>query len=297
MKFNGKTLILDNFRTELKDYTVDIQDVVRSAILDDIDITDYIDKCSPYKLDQIRLARKEGIKESFFSLNGEMLYNIRRMSKEGVDLKQLEKHLKSSLSEEHTKYVVQWVIDGLRFNNINVALIPKRLLESFDKGLRQGVDMSKYSKIQRILSPMYLDACIEIEKYGKSTDFLIGVQWNLDVVQYLQKNADLPKSKWKQIEDNISPYDSIDRVSLLVQMIRNDIDIAPLQAVKEGDGQKKEYVYDVECLDLLLRGYKENLDIKKLMKATSIEEMDSMFKELKLKKEIKVSGRLVKHIN
>ena len=34
MKYKGIILILDNFRSVLKEYSVDIQDVVRSAILD-----------------------------------------------------------------------------------------------------------------------------------------------------------------------------------------------------------------------------------------------------------------------
>ena len=36
MKYKGTTLVLDNFRTVLKDFSVDVQDVVRSALLDNV---------------------------------------------------------------------------------------------------------------------------------------------------------------------------------------------------------------------------------------------------------------------
>ena len=76
MVVKGKTLILDNFRKILSNYTVDIQDVVRSAILDGVDISKYIDVCkdNPYRLEQIRLSIKEGLDESLFNLSGDLLY-------------------------------------------------------------------------------------------------------------------------------------------------------------------------------------------------------------------------------
>lgn len=292
MKFKGKDLILDNFRQVLSEYTVDVQDVVRSAILDNVDITKYIDSSSPYKLDQIRLAMKEGLNSTFYSVSGEMLYQIRRMAKEGLNLQPLEKQLKSNLSEEHTEYVVKWVLEGVNFSKINIALVPKRLLAIYDRGLRAGVDMSKFSKIQKLVSPKYIDACVTLERAGKNTDFLCKVVWSTDVVEYLQKQADISKQNWKCIENNIFPFDPIDRVSLLVSMIRNNIDISKMQ-VTEG----KDYIYNVECLQLILEGYRENIDIEKLMEKTDPEEMESVLAELKLKKEIKVSGRLMKKLN
>lgn len=45
LNFKGTNLILDNFRTVLRDYSIDVQDVVRSAILDDVDVADYIEIC------------------------------------------------------------------------------------------------------------------------------------------------------------------------------------------------------------------------------------------------------------
>ena len=72
IKFKGELLVLDNFRVVLKNYSLDVQDIVRSAILDGLDISEYISqyKNDPYKLDQIRLELKEGLNTSLFSVSG-----------------------------------------------------------------------------------------------------------------------------------------------------------------------------------------------------------------------------------
>lgn len=293
LKFKGKNLILDNFRQVLKEYTLDVQDVVRSAILDDVDISKYIDSSSPYKLDQIRLAIKEGLNPTFFTVSGDMLYTIRRMSKEGVNLQPLEKQLKSNLSEEHTEYVVNWVLNGINFSKVNIALVPKRLLKVYDRGLRAGVDMSKYSKIQKLVSPKYIDSCVTLEIAGKNTDFLCSVLWSNDIVEYLQKFVDISKEHWSKVGKYLNPYDSIERVSVVVSLIINNI--SELDALQKRDGD--DYVYSTECLQIILEGFKENIDIKKLMSTKNSDEMGSLLAELKLKKEIKVSGQFVKKFN
>ena len=45
MEWNGRKIILDNLREELSAYSVDIQDVVRSAILDGIELGSYVEEC------------------------------------------------------------------------------------------------------------------------------------------------------------------------------------------------------------------------------------------------------------
>lgn len=293
MKFKGKILILDNFRQVLKEYTVDVQDVVRSAILDNIDISQYIDSCNPYKLDQIRLALKEGLNPTFFSVSGEMLYQIRKLTKEGFDLREIEKPLKANLSPEHTEYVIQWVLDGVKFSNINIALIPKKYLSVYDKGLRAGVNMEKFYKIQKsLVSPQYIECCIVLETMGRNTEILCKNVWNIEVLELLKKYSDLSLREWKLVETYIKYSDSVERVNYLLQMIMNNIDISDLQKQNYG-----EYIYDSDCLAIILEGYRENIDIKKLMSTTDSNEMSTLLTELKLKKVQKVSGRLMKKQN
>ena len=112
MYYKGKKLILDNFRNVLSSYSVDIQDIVRSAILDDIDISDYIDVCktNPYLLDQIRLSIKDGLSASYLKIgDAEILYSIRQLN--GLlDLKPLENQLKNNiLSSDHIHYIIKWI--------------------------------------------------------------------------------------------------------------------------------------------------------------------------------------------
>lgn len=60
MEYRNQVLLLDNFRSILSSFSLDVQDVVRSAILDGVDLNPYIERFreDPYKLDQIRLGLK-----------------------------------------------------------------------------------------------------------------------------------------------------------------------------------------------------------------------------------------------
>ena len=77
MLWNGKKVNITNYNEVFRSYSTDIREVIRSAILDDTDITPYISKkISPYLLWQIKLATDEGLDSSWFSIarNGDTLY-------------------------------------------------------------------------------------------------------------------------------------------------------------------------------------------------------------------------------
>ena len=286
MKYKGHKLLLDNFRSVLKGYSVDIQDVVRSAILDDVDVSEYIDSCSPYKLDQIRLCLKEGISSSYFVTSGEVLYKLRCMVHDNVDISPIEKYLRASLSDEHLEYLLSWLKDGVNFSSVNVATIKKFMLPVYDKGLRWGINMKKYLKID---SKRYLELCIQMERQGIDTSVFLRSEWDCSVMEFLSRSVSLSAEDWDKIYKYIGSSDSVYRVQLLVQMIKNNIDIKPWQATV-GTG----YKYSSDCLKEVLNAYGENMDISEFLKANSYKEVKDMYAKMKLSKEAKVSGRFVK---
>ena len=95
---------------------MDVQDVIRSAILDDVDIAEFVNSCrdNPYRLDQIRLALKENITGGILSIgNGETIREIRNMRSVGVDISEISRQLENaSLSEKHISYLLKWVREG-----------------------------------------------------------------------------------------------------------------------------------------------------------------------------------------
>ena len=61
MYLNSRRVTLDNISEVLVGYSLDIQDEVRSMILDGLDLSEWVSVCreNPYRLNQIRLAVKE----------------------------------------------------------------------------------------------------------------------------------------------------------------------------------------------------------------------------------------------
>lgn len=292
MKYNNKDLILDNFRDLLFDYSVDVQDVVRSSILDNIDIIPYIKiyKDDAYKLDQIRLAIKEGLPKTFFKTTGDMLYQIRQMSRRGVDLSSIENQLKSNLSEQSMKYLIKWVDDGINISKLNIAIIPNSLLDTFDYGLRSGFDMTEFNNGKNY-SSKYIKLCLQIKKNDKPISFLLSGEWSLDSLTVLSRESKMQKNKWQLLVQGIDEQVSTSRLDLLVKLVKAGVPINKLQQ----KSTKNSYVYDEECLSIIYEGFFSNLDLEVLMQTSSAKEMQVLKSQLALDKKRKISGKLVRN--
>lgn len=291
MKFNEQKLLLDNFRVILKDYSVDVQDVVRSAILDDVDISGYIQECknNPYKLEQIRLAMKEGISSSFFGVSGSTLYSIRGLNKSGFDLSQLESKLEG-LSDECIAYTLRWVSDGINISDLNLGIIPNSLLGVFDYGLRNNFSMKLFNTGYKY-SEKYIMLCLNILSNKKPIDKLLSGTWSIGCLGILSKySAKAKKSEWNNllsvIDDSITP----ERLNTLTYLVGTGVSLFILQKK-----QNNSYVYSDVCLEILYEGYLEDVNIQELLNYTSETSMKEAFLKLKLAKKRKVSGRLIKH--
>lgn len=270
MVFKNKTLILDNFRAILSGYSVDVQDVVRSAILDGIDISSYIQSCkdNPYRLDQIRLGMKDGLAESIYKIkNGNVIYQIRVLKKKGVDLKSLEKQLEQgNLSDTYMIYALNWIEQGINLSKINLAIIPQKLLPTFEYGLKSGFDMSKYNTGVSY-SPQYIGFCLQIEKGDKSVSFLLKGDWSEDILEVLSSFAKVDNVMWNSLITNIDRSITKTRLKKLIKLVKVGIDINPLQQKLGG-----EYIFSDNCLDLIDEAYYEKLDYKRLIENFSSED-------------------------
>ena len=304
MEYKGTELILDNFRGVLKDFSVDVQDIVRSAILDNVDISPFIVICkdNPYKLDQIRLAMKEGLGARFFSVSGDVLYRIRRMKRNGINISQIESQLRNKLSDEYLEYMLKWVEDGINISKLDIATIPKDILETFDYGLRNGFDMSifnnyhQYSKdVGNIIhgypyTPEYIKLCLQIIKNGKPVTFLLSGEWEIPCINKLSKLSSMDNAKWNRLVENIDKNTSARRIVLLGNLLKVGVNIVPLQ-----EKVREKYVYSDGCLKVVWDSYIANLDLNTILKGRTVEEMKQIKSELELKKKRTVSGRIRKN--
>ena len=290
MFIKGETLILDNFRSCLSNYSVDIQDVVRSAILDGVDISRYIDICkdNPFRLDQIRLCLKEGFDEasSLYKLDGDTLYRVRKLRNKG-NINLLIKHLyNGNLSETHIKHLLDWIQKGRSIEGIEVSVIPKNLLSVYDTGLSYGVDMSIFNNVY--CSPEYLEVLVGIAKNKRSVEkFLNHKDWSISKLK-LVMNCSSNYTGWydnwvNDINENMS-YEVIDAYRVLYSC---------MYKLKQAYWVSPEDLGDVDndYIDILVKAAKSGMNLRKFI-GLSKSAAESKFMEMKQSKDFKISGNI-----
>lgn len=290
MRFCGEELILDNFRLVLEKFSVDIQDIVRSAILDGVDISPYIKGCnnSPYRLDQIRLCLKEGLDKSLFKLDGDVLYRIRQMVSNGKSIDGVVSQLNNNLSKEYLDYLLDWTEIGANLSGLNVAIIPKSLLSTFDFGIRNNFNMCKYNTGVNY-SPSLVKLCLAVQKYGNNADFMLGYTWSEDVVSVLLNNVSMSDYRWSNLMSALTPECSSRRVKALIGLSGSK-----LRLYRLSERNKDGFILDDDCIDLLLKAFMANVDLGYLVSITDSKKLDQAIKESILRKSHKVSGRIIR---
>ena len=293
MVFKDTELILDNFRRILDEYSVDVQDVVRSAILDGCDISEYINPCrdNPYRLDQIRLAKKQGLSSQFYRLSGELIYEVRKLKEGGFDLRELEGQVTTSLSESNISYLIKWVRNGTFKHGLKVCIIPKGLLEVFDTGLKLGVDMRIFNT-GKVYSAEYVQACIVILMNNRDvTPFLSG-NWNLEVLKILgQLSAVHIGYSWDNLISMIDSSTPVNEVCWLTSFARRGF---PIDKLYTDEGY---FRFDRDCLAILTNAVDSGYDYTSLLDAKNSKEMESIYQSLKLSEKRKIGGKIVKNIS
>ena len=292
MECNGTVLILDNFRSVLSGYDVDIQDVVRSAILDGVDISEYIESCrdNAYKLDQIRLSLKEGITTSIFgSVNGEQLFVIRKMKSKNYKVEPVISQITSGkLQEDYLNYLLSWVTKGVDVSGIKLSLIPRKMLEIFDIYLCQGRDMRPFNN-GRIYSKEYVLYCMSIQEKGRDISGFASEQWSDSVLSYLADTAsNTPDRVWSSVMSVVKYHTDLDRVKLLFKAAKHKLPVEDL-----GKSIHGEDAYDNESIAIIIEAAKGGFDYKSLMSAgLDSDERRAKLDEMKMNRGRKVGGVL-----
>ncbi len=298
MKYKGTILLLDNFRQVLKDFTVDIQDVVRSAILDGVDIEKYISICksNPFKLDQIRLYMKEEYSFPLSGLSGEGIYKLRELlrnskndSMSTVIYEQLNNGI---LSDEHIDYMIKWLRCGCNISSLRIADIPSYLLEPVSVGVLKGLNMSKYLKAVAAYgySKETVSSLVKIELCGHDIGKFLQEKWSEGVIGCFAIRSSVHTGAVKAVYDAITVDDSVARVSTLLQ-ISGVIACIPfikrLQRMENG-----EYVYSQDYLNQLAVSLSGIKDIEEVLNYTNLEEAKAVINAQKSSANKRIRGYL-----
>ena len=289
MKVGGKKLLLDNFRQVLSGYSVDIQDVVRSAILDDIDISSYLYSCrsNPLRLDQIRLCLKENLDPKFVRIkDGNCIYAIRKSSKT-VQKIVAEKLDDGDLQEDVLLTLIDWIESGYDLTGINMALIPKSLYPVFEQGLKKGLDMRVFNDGRKYPKD-YIQLCLMIQVNGKDITPLVKVKqlWGIPCLQELVAFSRVKsKDTWSKLLENTNSSVSREKLVFLISCVKTGIDISEMG----------KDAWSADMVSVVLKCYDENLDCNKLLAiGPNLDKLSSTLNEMLLQKSKKTSGRFRK---
>lgn len=191
---NNIKVTLDSYKTIYKNFSIDIQDEVRNALLDQIDISEYVKSCSndPFRLQQIRLALKEfpDINKEFFKLNGSNLYSLRGYLRNGVLTKQAERLININTDQEAYKVMLDLDACGYDLSGYDFTKIPTKLLGEFEKGIRLNLDLTFLANGKNY-TKHFVIACIKLML--NKVDMRKIYNWDEETIIELSKYSQYPK--------------------------------------------------------------------------------------------------------
>lgn len=291
MEYRGTLLVLDNFRSVLADFDLDLQDVVRSSILDGVDVSEYIDRCrlDARRLDQIRLAMKQGLPSALINaLTGDQLYAVRQMYQKGYNIDVITTQISSGrLSGSHLDYLVKWVVRGVDLSGVKLSLIPKSMLEIYDMHLCRdaGFDLASFAN-GKVFSKDYILYCVSIQAFGKPVKVFADCEWDSELLSYLSIVAQSTSSSmWDLIIRSTHPYSSKSRAQVIVELAR--------KGVLTESNSSLIPLLDDESLSVIAEAAKLGYPYKTLMDTKmDITRRKSLLEEWKMNSGKKVGGTL-----
>lgn len=191
-RFMGRFVALDNYKQIFEECTPDILDEIRSAVMDDTDISPYIDACGDdsYLLGQIRIALREHIPAEFLDtrLTGRTIYNIRKCFDTGRPASDLlwyitPKTLK--VEKDVLELLSRFVLLGANISRVDFTLVPKQLVPTFCKGLYKGFPMWLLADDSNKLDERSLQVLMRGMELGIDVQPFASGQWSRDIMLLL----------------------------------------------------------------------------------------------------------------
>lgn len=250
MSFNYKsqTITLENYRKVFKACSPDIQDEIRSAVMDGTPIASYINECGvdSYKLGQIRIGLREYLPIEYLNtlLTGRTIYYIRQMVREGIDAEPLFKYVEKEkllLPKATIEKIAEFMYLGTNIEMVDFREVKEEKLDLVLDGLRRNF-------------PMWLILDYDVD-YMRS--LMRGMQLEIDITPFLngkwsEKQLYLLYSYRKQIDlfeflEYVNENFDVDRLKVLLKAFKKGIPITSI-CVQESDGYPIYNAYQMEEL-------------------------------------------------
>lgn len=302
MIYKNVVVTLANYLEVFKDFSPDIQDEIRSAILDDTKISGYITACNNdgFLLNQIRLAIREYVPNKFIkpTLGYRNLRIIRELFREGFDLEPISRYLPNKkvvfVSEESLYKILCAYKLGADISKVDFSIVPDVNVDLICAGLIQKYPMwlcvtpnvtLPTDMIRVLMKGMLLE--LDIHPFIDGT-------WTSDRVGLILSNAS--KLEYSVLLKHINSRFSIEQLQEIISVAKGCLDFLPL-CVKNEDGYPVFNEFQMSVLGDVIRN---DLDVDEFMNPNlSDMEMQELFlKRLNEKRQAEgriLGGRLPKN--
>ena len=255
---NGKVANLGNYLSLTKGYSPDIQDEVRSAVLDDTPIGVYVDKCKDdsFKLNQIRLAIREYVPTRYLStrLSATNIKQIRRVFREGLDLKFLDTYLSSrgilSISCESLDLILSAYLDGVDVDKVNFTQIREDTVDLFCSGLKKGYPMWVLSNADASIPRNKVTLLMKCMNLNLDIHPFLDKSWDLQSINLIAVNAS--KLEYTVLMKHVNSRFSYGQLSQVISVATEWLDFLPL-CLKDEDGVPIFNEYQMDVLGRIIK--------------------------------------------
>lgn len=252
--FRGKSLTLENYKTVLGQYvnlSPDILDEVRSAILDDTQIGNYIIPCQSdsYQLGQIRMYLREMYPVQYIStyMTGRTIFLLREIQRRGIDAEALLKYVCDGclfVSAQTFETLTEFVLLGTDISKVNFHDMEETVVPSMLTGLQMGYPMWLLAECKK-LTPRKVAAYKRGMQLGFDIHPFIDGDWSVDVLICIFSS--ISERQLGSLLCCITAKTELEVVEVYVKALKDGIDIEKL-ALTDRHGYSVYNQYQLEAL-------------------------------------------------
>lgn len=302
---DGKIATLGNYLELTKKYSADIQDEVRSAILDDTPISPYIKRCKDdsFRLNQIRLAIREYVPSRYISthLSATNTRWVRKIHSKGYSLKVLDRYVTKSgvlsIPCETLDLVLSAYFDGVNVDSVDFNTVRGDLAGLVCAGLKKGYPMWIVTESPTNPSQDYLRLLMKCMNLNLDIHPFLEGNWDEERVQLIASNAS--KLEYTVLMKHVNSRFSKEQLEIVIGVAVKYFDFLPL-CLKDEDGYPVFNEYQMQVLSEVIEftGKAEQLgktgiDIEEFLKPSmSDADMYKLFKK-RVSEIEKVEGRVL----
>ena len=249
-KYRNYNVTLENYRDIFNQCSPDVLDEIRSAILDDTQIANFIKECGndSYKLNQIRLAIREFVPPKYIDtqFTARTMYFIRGAYQKKFNIEPLLKYKKGKfllLDKTVIEKLAELVFMGVDIDKVDFTKVNANLVDVFCKGLLQNYPMW-LCVTDMPVSASYIKILMQGMRLGIDIHPFVMEEWEENQLRVLFSNAE--RVNISELISMITPKFSDDIIMQLITLMGRNIPIEKLTVTdEEGNPLYNEYQVSV----------------------------------------------------